>query len=216
MPFNRIMGSVVNPINLAQIAMGPAGWASLALRTIGSQIAMNAIQQLGQQLGLPQWSIDMVQANFASSIGMPGLARQEINQAVRGVADQFNLSPRDEAGLQQAAQFDVRDFMQQMERAIERGRTAGEGRSRSAAAGGGSILEIIAEAMISAMHNKVGEMQDLARQMDNVKHQKGKTDSVEINTKLQVATQEFSMMMNATNNMIKTIGEGLSTMARKG
>ena len=35
-------------------------------------------------------------------------------------------------------------------------------------------------------------------------------------TDLQVATQEFSYLMQSTTNMIKTIGEGLSTMARKG
>lgn len=215
MPLGGVFRAAFNPMSLLQVAMGPAGWASFAMQTIGSQIAMNAIQRLGSQLGLPQFAIDMVQANFASSIGMPGLARQEMNQVIEGLTDQFNLSPRDQAGLERAAEFDINEFMQQMERAVERGRAEGRGRGRGAGRGN-SILEVIANAMISAMDNKVDQMIGLAEQMDNVKHKKGQTDSVQINTQLQVATQEFSMMMNATNNMIKTIGEGLTAMARKG
>lgn len=213
MPLGGILRSVVNPISLMQIAMGPAGWASLAMRTIGSQIAMNAIQQLGERLGMPQTMIDFVQASAATQMGMPGLARREIGEVISGLSDQFNLSPRDSANLERAARFDINDFMRQIERAVERGEAQGGGRTRRG--GRGSILEVIAEAMIRAMNSKVGEMQDLAAQMDRVKHKKGKSDSVEINTKLTVATQEFSMMMNATSNMIKTIGDALSAMARR-
>ncbi len=213
MPLGGILRSVVNPINLMQIAMGPAGWASLAMRTIGSQIAMNAIQQLGERLGMPQTMIDFVQASAATQMGMPGLARREIGEVISGLSSQFNVSPRDAANLERAAQFDINDFMRQIERAVERGEAQGGSRSRRG--GRGSILEVIAEAMIKAMNSKVGEMQDLAAQMDKVKHKKGKSDSVEINTKLTVATQEFSMMMNATSNMIKTIGDALSAMARR-
>jgi putative effector of murein hydrolase len=77
-----IMKSLVNPMSLMQLAMGPAGWASLAMKTIGSQIAMQVIQKLGQQLGLPQPMIDMAQAAFANASGQPGLARQNIREAV--------------------------------------------------------------------------------------------------------------------------------------
>lgn len=215
MPIGGLMRAAFNPVNLLSLAAGPAGWATFAMRTIGSQIAMNAIQQLGNRLGLPQFAIDMVQATAAQQMGMPGLARREMNQVIQGLGEQFNLSPRDQAGLQRSAQFDINEFVQQMERAVERGREAGGGR-RGGRAGGNSLLEVIANAMISAMDNKADQMMGLARQMDNVKHKKGQTDSIEINTQLQVATQEFAMMMNATNNMIKTIGEGLTTMARKG
>ena len=208
-PFS-IGTSLFNPINLASIAMGPAGWANLAMRTIGSQIAMNAIQQVGQRLGMPQYAIEFAQASFANSIGARGLARQNIGDAVRELGNQFNLSPRDQAGLQRAAEFDLREFQRGIEEAVQRGKSqARRGRGK------GSILEIIADAMIRAMNSKVGEMQRLAEKMDNVKHKKGQSDSVQINTDLTVATQEFSMMMNATSNMIKTIGESLSAMARK-
>lgn len=212
MNIGGLFRSMVNPTSLFQLAMGPAGWASFAMRTIGSQIAMNAIQRLGQQLGLPQFAIDMVQATAANQMGMPGLARREMNQVIQGLTDQFNISPRDQIGLERAAEFDINEFVQQMERAVERGRSRGGARTR----GGNSLLEVIANAMIAAMDNKADQMMGLARQMDNVKHKKGQTDSIQINTQLQVATQEFAMMMNATNNMIKTIGEGLTTMARKG
>ena len=177
MPIGGIISSVLNPLSIAQIAMGPAGWASLAMRTLGAQIAMNAIQQFGEKMGLPQVAIDLVQASVANSMGMPGLARQNIGEVVKGLGEQFNLSPREQAGLQRSAQFDINKFTQDIERAVERGRSEGSGRGRGAR-GGGSILEIIANAMNKAMNSKVGQMQDLASQMDNVKHKKGKTDSI--------------------------------------
>jgi hypothetical protein len=41
-------------------------------------------------------------------------------------------------------------------------------------------------------------------------------DTPDKTTKFGAATQEFGILMNAANNAIKTIGEGLTTTARKG
>jgi hypothetical protein len=205
--------SLVNPMSLLQLAMGPAGWASLAMKTIGSQIAMNVIQQLGQKMGLPQPMIDIAQASFAMRTGQPGLARENIREAVQSLGDQVNMSPFDRGQLERNAEFNINDFISKMDRAVEDGKAAAK---RGNPKRGGSILEVLAAIMGDVMNAKVDQMKGLAQQMDNVKHKQGKTDSVQINTDLQVATQEFSMIMNSTANMIKTIGDGLTTMARKG
>ncbi|WP_379553671.1 hypothetical protein [Qipengyuania sp. DGS5-3] len=201
--------SLVNPVSLMQIAMGPAGWASLAMRTIGAQIGMNAIQQLGQRLGLPQPMIDMAQASFAQSAGMPGLARQNIAEAVNGMADQFNLSPRDTAQLTSAATTDVNEIIEKFAEAIKQGERESESASRRGK--GRSWLQVIADSMAKVLDQKVEDMDRLAQKLDK----QGKNKSVSLSTDLQVAGQEFSFLMNTTSTVIKTIGEGLSAMARK-
>jgi hypothetical protein len=205
-----IMKSLVNPMSLMQLAMGPAGWASLAMKAIGTAIAQQVIQQLGQQLGLPQGVINMAQTAFANASGQPGIGKQNL----REVIDSLNLSPRQAGDLQRAAEFDIQDMLKSLGKAANEGK---EKASRGNSKAGNSMLRRIAEAMAQAMDNKVGEMEKLANDMDKVKHIKdAQTNSTKLQTDLQVATQEFGMLMQSTSNMIKTIGEGMAQMARKG
>ena len=205
--FGAIGRSLINPMSLMQIAMGPAGWASLAMKTIGSQIAMNVLQKLGEQMGLPKPMIDMAQAAFANASGQPGLARQNMREAIDGMSRDFNLSPAQTGELQRAATKGVDDLYEVLSQAAKEGKDKaerGNGKSK-----GGSWLREVAALMSKALDSKIDEMKKLAGQID-----KSKTTALQ--NDLQVATQEFSFLMNSVANMIKTVGEGLTTMARKG
>lgn len=204
-----IARSLINPATLVQLAMGPAGWASLAVRTLGAQIAMNVIQQLGDKLGLPQSVTDLAQASFAQSAGMPGLARQNLREAVSGLGDQFNLSPSAEGQLLRAAEADTRSLFDQLSEAFASGKELAE--ARRSTRGKGSWLQAIADSMAKALDAKVQDMDRMSKDLDK----QGKNRSVKTSTDLQVAGQEFSYLMNTTSTVIKTIGEGLSSMARK-
>jgi hypothetical protein len=206
--FGGILRSVMNPINLVQIAMGPAGWASLAMRQIGAQIGMNVLQQLGQRFGLPQPMIDLAQASFAQNLGMPGLARQNINEAVNGLADQFNLSPRQTAEVGRAAQQDMNNLFERLSEAATEGRRRAE---RDGDRDGRSWLQVIADNMSAALDAKVTAMDDLAQSLED----QGQNRSTKTANDLTVQTQEFSYLMQATSSVLKTIGEGLTAMARK-
>ena len=213
-----IGSSLINPMSIAQLAMGPAGWASLAMKTIGSAIGQQILQQVGQQLGLPQGAINIAQQGLAASTGTTGYP-SDVRGAVNMLSDAFNLSPAQSGRLERALNqevkgFDVNDFMSKIKNAVEKGERESK-KSDKTATGGGDFLRIIAEAMSKSIKNKVGEMQKLSQKMDEVKHEKGKSDSVSINTDLQVATQEFTMLMNMSSSMIKALGEGMTTMARK-
>ena len=209
-----IMKSVINPATLMQLAMGPAGWASIAAKAVMTAVAQQVIQQLGQQLGLPPAIINMAQQAFAQASGQPGIGKLNLGEVIGNLAQDFNLSPMQAGELQRAAEFDIQDIVKNMAAAAKEGNEKGD---RVGSKGkGGSFMRRIAEAMAKAMDGKIEEMEGLAKKMDAVKHEKGKSDSTQINTDLTVATQEFSMMMQATANIIKTIGEGLSTAARKG
>ncbi len=211
--FGGIAKSLINPMTLMQLAMGPAGWASIAMKAIGTAIAQQVIQQLGQQLGLPPAVINMAQQAFSSATGQPFSRAGSIAETVSGLAEQFNLTPSQAGQLERSAEFDVQEMLKSLTKASAEGKAKAE---RGGKDGGGSYLRRIAEAMAKAMDGKIEEMDSLAKRMDGVKHQKGKTDSTQIQTDLQVATQEFSMMMQSTANIIKTIGEGMSNMSRKG
>ena len=197
----NVFRSVINPINLASLAMGPAGWANLAMRTIGSQIAMNALQQIGQRMGLPQPMIDLAQASFANQMGMPGLTRQNLTQAVSGFAREHNLSPRQQGDFLRASVDSLNRFVATLSESED---------FKAAKSGGkeaGGWLMALASIMGDKLNAKASQVQSLAGQI---------TDKTPDKTaKFGAASQEFGIMMNATNNAIKSLGEGLSTMARK-
>ncbi len=232
--FGGIVRSLVNPISIAQLAMGPAGWASLAMRTIGAQIGMNLVQQIGQRLGLPQPMIDLAQSAFASASGQPGLMRQNIGEAVSGFAQQFDLRPSDAGQLQ-------RDLMGATDKSFENlqriansfsGENAenvddgnGAPRSRGRTAASGSWLVAFATAMGKALDAKAAQIKEksnsIASMADSnvdrksnsgMKHQEKLSSETQL---LQAFTQEMSMIANAATNALKTVGEAQSTIARK-
>lgn len=203
-----IMKSVVNPMSLAQLAMGPAGWASLAMRTVGAAIGQQVIQQLGQRLGLPQGMISMAQNSFAAATGMP--AGLSINGAVSSLAQRYGLSALQEGQLQRAAQQDVQNNIDKLIDAFKSGKEKAETEG-ARGNGKGSWLQRIADAMASALDSKVEEMDKLSTAIDK----QGTNKSTKTTTDLQVAAQEFSFLMSTASTVIKSLGEGLSTMARK-
>ena len=206
---NSLARSVINPTNLASLAMGPAGWASLAVRTLGTAIAKEVLQQLGQQLGLPQSVINLVQDGFSVATGTVG-GPASIAEAVASLAQSFDLSPSQQGELQRTAEADSRDLFTQLSEAYK----SGEDMAKISSARGGkgrSWLQAIADSMSAVLDKKVQDMDSMARSLDK----QGKNRSVKSGNDLQVAGQEFTFLMNTTGTVIKTIGEGLSSMARK-
>lgn len=202
--------SLVNPISLASLAMGPAGWASLAVRTLGAAIGQQVLQQLGEKLGLPQGMIDIAKSSFSASIGgAPSSIADAVSTVGYGV-----LSPSEQGAMTREMSQQAENIAENLFAASREGsdRAKTEG-SREGRAGSGNWLRAIAEVMAQSMDAKIDEMQSLAQTYDS---QSKNNKSTKTMTDLQVATQEFSYLMQSTTNMIKTIGEGLSTMARKG
>jgi biopolymer transport protein ExbB/TolQ len=203
-----IMKSLINPASLMQLAMGPAGWASLAMKTIGTAIAQQVIQQLGQQLGLPQSMISLAQTAFGQASGTQGFPTS-IKDAVAQLAEQFNLSPMEQGQLQRSAENDANNMFQKLSDAFKSGKDMAEARKSSR--GKGSWLQKIADSMAKVLDAKIQDMDKQAQALDK----QGSNKSVKASTDLQVAGQEFSYLMGASSTVIKTIGEGLSSMARK-
>lgn len=199
-------------LGLAAMTGGSSLFLSTALKTMGSQIAMNVLQRLGQEMGLPQPMIDLAQASFAMQTGQPGLARQNIGEAVRGLGEQFGLSPMERGELERAANDDTNNMFEKLADAFKSGKEMAEARrSRGGSRGAGSWLQAIADSMAKVLDQKIQDMDKMAKALDK----QGSNKSVKSSTDLQVAGQEFSYLMNSSSTVIKTIGEGLAGMARK-
>lgn len=204
-----ILRAVVNPATLMQLAMGPAGWASLAMRTIGTAIAQQVIQQLGQSLGLPPAVISMAQQAFSAASGTQGLPTT-VAGAVSQLAQQFNLSPSQQGELQRGADESINSLISQLGQSEE---------SKEAMSGGKgqSLLMKIAVAMGKLLDKKMTEMGNLTDQIGKLGSGSSNQSKLgELTGKLQGLGQEVSMLSNALTNTIKSIGEANSTLARKG
>lgn len=200
-------GIATNPLSVAQLAMGPAGWASLAARTLMSAIGQQVIQQLGEKLGLPQSTIDMAQGAFCASMGDKAGVRQNVQEAIGGFAEQFNASPAEQG----EANREVDDAINRMVSGMADGEDAKAARAGGKGAkgtSGQSWLMALAEALGKKLDKQAAEMSKMADQITD------KTPS--LTAKFGAKSQEFGILMNATTNAIKTVGEGLANSARKG
>lgn len=224
----NVFKSLINPMTLAQLAMGPAGWASIAMKAIGSAIAQQLIQKIGEQIGLPPAAIDLAQTAFASASGQPGLARQNIGEAVSGLARSLNLSPSESGKLQRelngAADKSFNNLMEIVDNFKKKRAEGGEDEEV-----GGSWLVALARAMGKSMDAKAAQIKEKSDSIatladkDVTKDKTGLSGESQKNqnklssetTLLQAYSQEMSFISNAATNAIKTIGESLTTNARK-
>jgi hypothetical protein len=212
-----VFKSMVNPMTLAQLAMGPAGWASIAARTLLTAVGSQVIQQLGQQMGLPQSMINLAQNAFSQTVG--GGNPLSIGQAVSSLAQQFNLSPSQQGNLQRVSQ-EFSDNLTSMFMSRLRSGGGEDEDSKAFASGGkagGSLLMKIAIALGKLLDKKMTEMANLTDQIGKLGSGSSNQSKLgELTGKLQGLSQEVSMLSNALTNTIKTIGEANSTIARKG
>lgn len=208
-----IFRSLVNPVTLFQIATGPAGWASLAARTVLTSVAQQAIQQIGQQLGLPNSVINAAQATFNAATGTQGFPTN-IRDAVSFLG-RAGVSPALQGQIQRDANNALNDIMQSWNRS-QANRLQGNG-DESGAEQGGSILMRIARALGQVMDSKLTDMFDKAETLGNL----GKIDQDnnarygQLTAELQALGQEVGFLSQSMNQVIKSIGEAASTVARK-
>lgn len=203
MNIGGLLSSVVNPANIALAMTGPGGWAMIAAKTIGSAIGQQVIQALGDQLGLPQSITNLAKHAFAAASGTQGMP-DTIRGAVAELAEQYGLSPAQQGQLQRAANEDAGTLFNKLSEAAKDGEQQAKAKSK-----GRSWLQVIADSMGNALDAKVKDIDTKGSALENNKK------SIKASTELQVATQEFSYMMNTASTVIKTLGEGLSGMARK-
>lgn len=154
--------SLVNPISLASLATGPAGWASLAVRTLGAAIGQQGLQQLGEKLGLPLGMIDIAKSSFGAAVdGVPGSIADAVSTVGYGI-----LCPSEQGAMTREMSQQAENIAENLFAASREGsdRAKTEG-SREGRAGSGNWLRAIAEVMAQSMDAKIDEMQSRARDL---------------------------------------------------
>jgi hypothetical protein len=205
---NSFTSQITNPLSIAQLAMGPAGWASLAARTLMSAVGQQVIQQLGEKLGLPQSTIDMAQGAFCASMGDRAGVRQNLGEAIGGFAEQFNASPAEQGEANREVGDAIDRMVSQMADGEDAKAARAGGKGGKAGSSGQSWLMALAEALGEKLDKMAGEMSSMADKITD--------KSPSLTAKFGAKSQEFGILMNAATNAIKTVGEGLSNSARKG
>jgi hypothetical protein len=202
------MSGGFNPVNLvsqAALAAATGGtslFAQMAMQ-LASQIGQQVIQQMGQELGLPQSAIDLAQGAFAGSLGDYQGVSQNLQEAASSFAGAAGASPAEQGEYSREVTNSVDDLVSHMADGddVKAARSGGRG-------GGQSWLMALAEALGKKLDKMADDMASMADQITD------KTPS--LTAKFGAKSQEFSILMNATTNAIKSVGEGLANSARKG
>lgn len=198
-----------NPVSLlATAALGPAGGIVAQLATqVFSRIGQQLIQQMGQNLGLPQSVIDIAQASFAGANGdiqgFAGNLGQGVNAAIDEAGQAFGTPPSDIADQQRATQDFIRDTIDRMSQS-EEFKEAKSGRGKGGAQG---WLMAMAKVLGQQLDKLGADMTDMASRITK--------DTPGLSAEFGVVSQQFGMLMNATSNAIKTVGESMGRMASK-
>lgn len=209
------MSGSFNPINMvSQVALAVAtGGTSLVAQLamqVASQMVGQVIQGLGQQLGLPQEMIDVAKDAAAGVMtgGLAGAAAGAIAGGAGGIASSVEelgqatgATPSDIGAAQGDAERAVNDMVSKL--------SEGEDFKQAKAAGkGGGWLMAMATVLGKQLNEMAADMETMAGQISK--------DTPDLTAKFGALSQQFGILMNATTNAIKTIGEAMANTARKG
>lgn len=206
-------------LNIASMCFPPLGIATAAASLVG-QVVGQAVNQLAQQL--------------TQQCGMPKFLQDVIGDIVKNALK--DICPQSDPECREAVQdhcghelSDLRDkLLQSMLENVKQGLESGDDETKAGkggkGGGGGGWLLAIAKAMGSSAGRHAAEMVNLSNKLDQLTQKSGNKDQDAANaqeativqTKFQAESQMFSMLQNTFSNAIKSIGEGMSTMGRKG
>lgn len=198
-----------NPVSLLATSMfGPMGGLVSQLATqMMSQIGQQLIQNMGDNLGLPQSVIGQAQDAFAGSAGglgglgaFGGQQPSSIYDSIEQLGQATGASPTQIGEAQSQVQDIMDNFI----------RDAGESddfKDAKTSGGKGGWLMAMAKALGAELDRMGADMEQRASSLTG--------DDPGASAEFGVVSQQFSMLMNATNNAIKTIGEAMANTARK-
>lgn len=215
---SNLFSSLINTAATAALASMTGGTSLLvqaALKSVMSAIGDQVLQQVGQQLGLPQSAIDLAQSGFHLQMGDAAGAASNLQDAIGGLNSAVGGSPFDAGQLNDAAQAATKQL-------IDFATSAAKGSDDAVGAGSGkdSFLVAFAKALGKAMDSKMGKMIDISKKIDQQTQSANSNNKSpvisELSAELQGLSQEVSILSAAMSNSIKSIGEASSQLARKG
>lgn len=213
-------------VGLAMATGGSSLMVEGALGAIGSEV----VGQLGQELGLNSTEISIAQTAFSAAFG----SSAGLGTALQGLGGSATEQGQFASQISQLQQQMEQQILQQLQQqsssdASGTGGSAGSDASGSTGAatggsgvsGGGGILLAIAEALGHSMDQQLQNMASLGQQLSAASSSSGSSggSNSQIGTltaKMQVASQEMSMIGSALTNTLQSTGDALSALAKKG
>jgi hypothetical protein len=225
-------GNILNiAMSVASVAFPPLGLATSAANLLTGgvgQAVMGMANQLVKESGMPKFVQDMIGDVVKDVVGK--LTQSSDHHCDNAVKDHCGGTLQDI----------IRDLTKQLVDNVNKqledcgGEKAKPGKG---AKGSQSWMQAIAQAMGDAAGKKAAELVKFSNQLteiagrnhsdlsDEVKNgtsprseaqQADAKEQASVNAQFQAASQEFNMLQSAFSNAIKSIGEGIATMSRKG
>lgn len=205
---NFVSGAVNTLSDIAQVAaplLFPQATLAMTAFNLISQAGGDAVNQAAQQLckeaGMPKFLQDIIGK----------IVKEVLSQIQKPSDGECDKAARDKCG------DSVRDFTNDLAKSIfelaKRIKCGGEDEE-----GGSSWLVAIAKAMGKAAGKHAERVAELANKIDSLNGDDPAQakEATKLQNEMQGESQMLSLMQNAFATALKTIGESMSTMARKG
>jgi hypothetical protein len=236
-------GGLGAALNVVSMVFPPAALASSAANLLTGgigQAVSGAMQQLSQAFGMPKFVGEMVK-NVADQV-LGGMQKPSDPGCDAHVGGQPGIQDFMKNFIKDLCDKIIENTRKNLEN--DEGCGGGKGKGKDGkAVSAGSWLEAIAKSMGQIAGDKAAKMVGLSQEMSDLNAkgselaEAGKgidakdTQAVSANqsqqqqnarafsikqSEFQAASQEFSILQNTFSNALKSIGEGLTTMGRKG
>lgn len=215
----NILGLALNMVSLAFPPLAVANSLSNLLTQAIGQAFNKAIDTLVQQFGMPKFVGEMVK----------NLAGETLGNQMKPSSPDVDAAVAGDPGVQDWMGKFVEDLASKIVESARQGLDSKEARGKEGKRTAGSWLQAIAMAMGSIAGDKAAQMVELSQKMADLNaagKEIGKNDTTaqqenarafsETQSLFQATSQEFSILQNTFANAIKSIGEGLTAMGRKG
>ncbi|MDT7837981.1 hypothetical protein [Aquabacterium sp. OR-4] len=172
-----------------------------------------AVDTLQKEHGMPKFLANEVKSKIQEAV------QQMLGESQQGVTPEAAGQAKEIAGdwmtqfIQDAAKQIVAEATKELK---------GEGKGSSGKASGESWLVAIAKAMGSVMGDRAAKLVDLSQRMTQTKtggssdaQQAAAKEMQTLNAEFQATTQEFNLLQNTMSTALKSIGEAMSSVARK-
>ncbi|MBM6575265.1 hypothetical protein KCP91_02700 [Microvirga sp. SRT01] len=194
-----MFGINLNAVSLiSTVALGPVGGLGMQLATqVFANMGQQILQGMGERMNLGQSAIDLALDSFTSSSG--GVrASGDFSGSIGEFGSYLGGSPA-QIGEQER---NTLDFVNNTIR--QAGESSEFSEARSSGKGGGWLMAM-AKALGAQLDQLGDEMSRTAGQITK--------DTPSLSAEFGVMTQQFSMLMNAATNSIKTAGEAMAKAA---
>ncbi len=171
------------------------------------------LNELIESMGMPEFLADdaknqvsLVGSNFKSET--PGGAQEGVNEVLQNPAQKSG-------GASQKSGSQVTSGVMDMVKKSMQDETEQASKNNSGSGGNGNWLAILAKALGKTAGEALKNMVDLGKKMGAIDSKENPEAFAETQAEFQAQAQIFKMFQEAIGTMIKSIGEGMSSVARK-